>query len=62
MPSVGFKPTIPSSEREKTVHALDRSSTVTGIDTNKFCKFISNKFHNDSIYETVRKGMRYYVV
>jgi hypothetical protein len=31
MPWVGFKPTIPASERPKTVHALDRSATVTGI-------------------------------
>jgi hypothetical protein len=30
MPSVGFEPTIPASERAKTVHALDRSATVTG--------------------------------
>jgi hypothetical protein len=27
---VGFEPTIPASERAKTVHALDRSATVTG--------------------------------
>jgi hypothetical protein len=30
MPCVGFEPTIPASERAKTVHALDRSTTVTG--------------------------------
>jgi hypothetical protein len=30
MPCVGFEHTIPASERAKTVHALDRSSTVTG--------------------------------
>jgi hypothetical protein len=30
MPSVGFEPTIPASERAKTVLALDRSATVTG--------------------------------
>jgi hypothetical protein len=30
MPWVGFEPTIPASERAKTVHALDRSATVTG--------------------------------
>jgi hypothetical protein len=28
--SVGFEPTIPASERAKTVHALHRSATVTG--------------------------------
>jgi hypothetical protein len=30
MPFVGFEPRIPVSERAKTVHALDRSATVTG--------------------------------
>jgi hypothetical protein len=28
---VGLEPTIPASERAKTVHGLDRSATVTGI-------------------------------
>jgi hypothetical protein len=31
MPCVGFEPTIPASERAKTVHALERSTTVTGL-------------------------------
>jgi hypothetical protein len=30
---VGFEHTVPASERAKTVHALDRSATVTGIVT-----------------------------
>jgi hypothetical protein len=30
MPWVGFERTITGSERAKTVHALDRSATVTG--------------------------------
>jgi hypothetical protein len=30
VPCVGFEPMIPASERAKTVHALDRSATVTG--------------------------------
>jgi hypothetical protein len=30
MPSMGFELTIPASERAKTVHALERSATVTG--------------------------------
>jgi hypothetical protein len=30
MPCVGLEPTIPAYERVKTVHALDRSATVTG--------------------------------
>jgi hypothetical protein len=29
MPLGGFEPTIPASERAKTMHALDRSGTVT---------------------------------
>jgi hypothetical protein len=31
MPCVGFEPMVPTSERSKTVHALDRSATVTGF-------------------------------
>jgi hypothetical protein len=30
MPCVGFENTIPASKRAKTIHALDRSATVTG--------------------------------
>jgi hypothetical protein len=30
MPWVAFQPTIPASERAKTVHALDRAATVAG--------------------------------
>jgi hypothetical protein len=30
VPCVGFEPTIPAYERAKTVHALDRTATVTG--------------------------------
>jgi hypothetical protein len=36
MPCVGFEPTIPASEREKTVHGLDRQAAVTCIN-NIFC-------------------------
>jgi hypothetical protein len=31
MPRVGFESTIPVFERAKTVHALDREATVSGI-------------------------------
>jgi hypothetical protein len=31
IPRVGFKPTIPLSERAKTAHALDRVTTVIGV-------------------------------
>jgi hypothetical protein len=30
MSCVGLEPTIPASKRVKTIHALDRSATVTG--------------------------------
>jgi hypothetical protein len=30
MPCVGFEPMIPAPEQASTVHALDRSATVTG--------------------------------
>jgi hypothetical protein len=33
MPWVEFESTIPASERAKTVHILDRSATVTGLET-----------------------------
>jgi hypothetical protein len=31
MPQVGFEPTIPVFERAKTVHTLDRPTTVVGL-------------------------------
>jgi hypothetical protein len=31
MPCVVFEPTIPASERAKTVHALDRAATEIGL-------------------------------
>jgi hypothetical protein len=39
MPCVKFEPTIPASERAKTVHALDRSATVTGSGTSYLSLF-----------------------
>jgi hypothetical protein len=44
MPCVEFEPTIPASERAKTVHALDRSATVTG------CVVLYTKFNLISWY------------
>jgi hypothetical protein len=41
MPWVGFEPTIAASERAKTVHALDRSTTVTGHSTHLLRKNFS---------------------
>jgi hypothetical protein len=44
MPRVGFEPTIPVFERAKTVHALDRATTVIGHnrykETRKSCNVI----------------------
>jgi hypothetical protein len=31
---MGFEPTIPESERAKTVHVIDRAATVTGNQNN----------------------------
>jgi hypothetical protein len=42
MPCVGFETTIPVSERKKTVHALDRSATVTGRKSVHQCQFVSD--------------------
>jgi hypothetical protein len=43
MPWVGFEPTIPVSERAKTVYALDRSVTVTGHTPDITHKFFSSQ-------------------
>jgi hypothetical protein len=45
MPCVGFEPTIPASEREKTVNALERSATVTG-NASRYIGQIFNCFFN----------------
>jgi hypothetical protein len=51
MPTVGFKPTIPASERPQT-HALDRAAT--GIGTTYYCLFLERQppegllIHKDS--------------
>jgi hypothetical protein len=39
IPWVGFEPTIPASERAKTVHASARSATVTGFNRNEYEEF-----------------------
>jgi hypothetical protein len=41
MPCVRFEPTIPASERAKTVLALDRSATVTGSSDHGLHQFIT---------------------
>jgi hypothetical protein len=50
MPRVGFKPTIPAFKRTKTVHALDRATTLIGTAaitrgkiTFKYVSFICQK-------------------
>jgi hypothetical protein len=42
MPYVGFEPTIPASERAKTVYALDYSATVTGAFNDIYCNLIQD--------------------
>jgi hypothetical protein len=49
MHSVGFEPTVPASERAKTVRALDRSATVTGRLTDIVCIYFSSVFHSRSV-------------
>jgi hypothetical protein len=44
MPWVGLEPTIQAAERAKTVHALDRSATVTGPEKNRSPNFLSVQF------------------
>jgi hypothetical protein len=36
MTQLGFEPTIPVLERAKTVHALDRASTVIGYNLSSY--------------------------
>jgi hypothetical protein len=36
---MAFEPTIPASERAKTVHVLDRLATVTGVNCISAMKF-----------------------
>jgi hypothetical protein len=43
MPWVGFEPTIPVFEREKTVHALDCAATVIGILQNYIVQYTGSK-------------------
>jgi hypothetical protein len=40
MPRVGFEPTIPVFERTKTVHTLDRATTVIGKPVAQLAKII----------------------
>jgi hypothetical protein len=40
MPWVGFEPTIPASERAKTVHALERAATENTVFCYQECVFI----------------------
>jgi hypothetical protein len=44
MPWVGLEPTIPVSERAKTVHALDRAATVNDPNIIMVMKSMGNRF------------------
>jgi hypothetical protein len=41
MPRVGFETTISAFEREKTVHALDRTEAVIGNEPPGFIKYLA---------------------
>jgi hypothetical protein len=51
MPLVGFEPTIPVFERAKTVHALDRATTVIGV----VCKY-KNKNNEERLLYLCSRG------
>jgi hypothetical protein len=44
MPLAGFELTIPVFERAKTLHALDRAATVTGLYST--CSYVSVKSYD----------------
>jgi hypothetical protein len=46
MPWVRFEPTIPVSERAKTVHALERSAAVTGACKVYLCVYYDSQSKN----------------
>jgi hypothetical protein len=53
MPRVEFEPTIPASERAKTVHALDSAATVIGSLRNVYMLEYINL--RDEIYSAVTR-------
>jgi hypothetical protein len=46
---LGFKPRITTSEQAKTVHALDRAATVTGLQILQFWKLV-HRYLSDFLY------------
>jgi hypothetical protein len=50
MPWVGFKPTIPTTERAKTFDALDRAATVLGAR----CSSLQQRARKSSSYHACR--------
>jgi hypothetical protein len=55
MPYVRFEPTIPASERAKTVNALDRAATVIDLETHDselldFCTFPVVRFRKLDLF------------
>jgi hypothetical protein len=55
MPCAGFEPTIPASEQAKTVHASDRSATVTGVPIIYLHLFIG--LYKDSVSKLVKSEL-----
>jgi hypothetical protein len=43
MSRVGFEPTTPVFEQAKTVHALDRATTVISLSVNNIVQFPANE-------------------
>jgi hypothetical protein len=56
MPCVGFEPTIPASERVKTVHALHGWATVTGFKNINSPKYRSSHDVDSSHFYRLRNG------
>jgi hypothetical protein len=59
MPCVWFEPTIPASERTKTVHALHRSATVTDRNINKVYKILMKRIQlpSHSVGDLVKRAV-----
>jgi hypothetical protein len=56
MPRMGFEPTIPMFEREKTVHALDRAATLIGFHPPHSLKIYSCQVHHTVTLDMSSKG------
>jgi hypothetical protein len=53
LPWVGFDPTIPASERAKTVHALDRAATVIGYLLPEHISYYQLTIHQAGMFRAI---------